>query len=289
MKFLIFSIFTPLFLYASQITVDILGSGGPELQSAASSSYLISIDKKAKYLIDFGSGSMKNFAKVNARIEDLDALFVTHTHIDHINDLSSFVKAGFFTDRTKALPIYGPKGSNLMPSIEEYLQRLFGKNGVYYYMNDVLTSHSDSFTLVAKILPENFFDTKIGKEKFVRSVSVDHGIIPALAFRFQIGKKVIVFSGDTTAKSSNLLHLAKNADIFVAHLAIGEYGYDGAAKLHMRPSKIAQIAQDAKVKHLILSHLMRRSLETMDENLKIIKQIYKGKITIAHDLLSLEL
>jgi len=282
---LIILLFTAL-LNASEVKLHILGSGGPELQNSASTSYLLSVDEKAKILIDVGSGSIENFSRVDAKIEDLEAILITHTHIDHINDLSAFIKAGYFTSRSKTLPIIGPFGSSIMPSIEEYLHRLFGKKGAYSYMQDVLTKNSDSFMLKPIVMPKSIQKTKIAPNILITSINVNHGIIPALAFRVEIDDKVFVFSGDTTAKSDNLLKIAKNADFFVAHFAIPEFGYNIAAQLHMRPSKIAQIANSANVKHLILSHLMKRSIKSKEESIKIIKKIYSGNVSIASDLMT---
>jgi len=276
----------PIFLNASEVSLHILGSGGPELQNSASTSYLLSVDGKAKVLIDTGSGSIENFSTIGAKIEDLEAILITHTHIDHINDLSAYVKAGYFTCRSKKLPIVGPFGSSLIPSIKEYLYRLFGKNGAYSYMQDVLSKSGDSFMLKPIVMPKSIHKIEIAPNILITSIDVNHGIIPALSYRVEIDGKIFAFSGDTTAKSNNLLKVAKDADIFVAHYAIPEFGYDIAAKLHMRPSRIAQIAKDANVKHLVLSHLMKRSIKAKEESIKIIKKIYSGKVSVASDLLT---
>ena len=92
------------------------------------------------------------------------------------------------------------------------------------------------------------------------ATKVIHGGVPALAWRVELGGKVIVFSGDTNGDNGNLELLAKDADVFVAHNAIPE-GETGAARaLHMPPSVIGRIAAAAKVKSLVLSHRMLRSL-----------------------------
>jgi len=282
---LIVLLFTVL-LNASEVELHILGSGGPELQNSASTSYLLSVDGKAKILVDAGSGSIENFSRIGAKIEDLEAILITHTHIDHINDLSAYVKAGYFTNRIKTLPVLGSFSSSIMPSIKEYLYRLFGKDGAYAYMQDVLTENSDSFMLKPIVMPKSIHKTRITPNILVTSIEVNHGIIPALAFRVEIDDKVFVFSGDTTAKSDNIIKIAKNADFFVAHYAIPEFGYNIAAQLHMRPSRIAQIASKSNVKHLILSHLMKRSIKAKKESLKIIKKIYSGKVSVASDLMT---
>ena len=89
--FILFSLFS--ITYASKVELLVLGSGGPELDARASTSYLLFIDNKAKLIIDMGSGSMLGFEKSDARLEDVDAVVLTHLHIDHSVDLPSYVKA----------------------------------------------------------------------------------------------------------------------------------------------------------------------------------------------------
>ena len=60
-------------LNAQNITLQILGSGGPELSKRASSSYIVWIDGKAKALIDAGGGAFTRFAEADAKIEELKA------------------------------------------------------------------------------------------------------------------------------------------------------------------------------------------------------------------------
>jgi len=47
------------------------------------------------------------------------------------------------------------------------------------------------------------------------AVRVFHGAVPALAWRVEIGGKVIVFSGDTNGEDEGLVRLAMNADLFM--------------------------------------------------------------------------
>ncbi|NOQ15799.1 MAG: hypothetical protein GQ581_01935 [Methyloprofundus sp.] len=52
----------------------------------------------------------------------------------------------------------------------------------------------------------------------------------------------------------------------------------------MPPSEIAQIARQAGVKKLILSHRMRRTLGKEQETRDIIKQQYQGLLVFANDM-----
>lgn len=270
---------------ASEISVQVLGSGGPEGGERASSSYLIKEDGKALILIDFGGGAFLRFGQAGARIEDLRAVLFTHLHIDHVVELPALMKAGYFSERGCKLEMIGPKGNAHFPGFNEFIQLQFGEKGSYRYMSDILTAHSDSFSLKiyegAQTLHFKGFD--------ITALEVQHGIVPALAYRIDIKGKSIVFSGDTAAKAETLTKLSKDADILIAHHAIPQMGYDGVTELHMKPSRIAEVASQAKVKMLLLSHRMHRTLGYEKPTEEIISQKYKGKIIWAEDLMEIKI
>jgi ribonuclease BN (tRNA processing enzyme) len=115
-------------------------------------------------------------------------------------------------------------------------------------------------------------------------VRVIHGGVPALAWRVEIGGKDIVFSGDTNGEGRGLVTLAKNADLFVAHNAVPE-GVTGVERnLHMPPSVIGQIAAEAHVKSLVLSHRMLRTLGKEEQTQAEIRKRYSGPLAFANDL-----
>jgi ribonuclease BN (tRNA processing enzyme) len=115
------------------------------------------------------------------------------------------------------------------------------------------------------------------------SVRVIHGGVPALAWRLEISGKSIVFSGDTNG-AGGLTQLATNADLFIAHNAVPE-GVTGVERnLHMPPSVIGQVAGQAHVKHLVLSHRMLRTLGKETQTQTEIKKQYSDPIDFANDL-----
>jgi ribonuclease BN (tRNA processing enzyme) len=99
-----------------------------------------------------------------------------------------------------------------------------------------------------------------------------------------MGGKVIVFSGDTNGEGAALPQLAAKADLLVAHNAVPE-GVTGVERnLHMPPSVIGQIALEAHVKHVVLSHRMLRTLGKESQTQAEIEKRFSGPLTFANDL-----
>jgi ribonuclease BN (tRNA processing enzyme) len=72
--------------------MQVLGSGGPELEDQrASSSYLVWQDARARVLIDSGGGSALRFGQSAARVAQLDVIVFTHLHIDHGTDFPALM------------------------------------------------------------------------------------------------------------------------------------------------------------------------------------------------------
>ncbi|WP_395373603.1 MBL fold metallo-hydrolase [Marinicella sp. W31] len=266
--------------------LQILGAGGPELNDGfASSGYLLWQDGRARILVDTGSGSLAQMEKAGADINDIEYILYSHLHVDHSADLPAFIKATYFTNRSKDLQIYGPTGNKLMPATTEFVTGLFGQKGVYRYLNNYLNG-SGSY----QIKPHNV-DISVTKPQpiiqhndlAIQAISVHHGPLPALAWRIDMGEASVVFSGDTSNKTQVLQTFANKASVLVAHHAIPEAAGEGAKKLHMPPSEIGRIAVQSNVEHVVLSHRMTRSLAARAPSKKEIRKNYKGQLTFAKD------
>jgi ribonuclease BN (tRNA processing enzyme) len=271
------------------VAAQVLGSGGPELQDKrASSSYLVWKDGQALVLVDAGGGSAVRFGESGAQVSQLDVLLFTHYHVDHSADFPALIKSSWFEDRKRPLPIYGPAGNDFMPSTTEFVYDFFGeKHGAYRYLSELLVPGEESSY---KMQPHNVVAGSTPVAAFrsgdlaVYAVRVVHGQVPALAWRVAVGGKFIVFSGDTNGDNPGLAQLALNADLFIAHNAVPEGAVGIERRLHMPPSVIGQIAEDAHVKNLVLSHRMLRTLGKEEQTQSEIKKRYSGPVEFANDL-----
>ena len=278
----------PLLLFAKHsLALQVLGSGGPESgDKRASSAYILWIDGKSKILIDFGGGASLRFEEANAKIQDLDVILLTHLHVDHTADIPAVLKSAFFTSASGKLHIYGPNKNKFMPSTQNFIDRLFKNNkGAWQYLGD----HLDG-SAALQVKAHNVKDTRSSKVIYkkgdisISAISVHHGPIPAIAYRVNIGKKSVTFSGDMNGDYHTLEKLAKNTDILVAHNAVPKGSKGVARKLHMTPIVIGEIAKKAKVKKLVLSHRMFRTLGKEKETKSEVRKAYRGKIRFANDL-----
>jgi len=273
---------------AQGIAVQVLGSGGPELQDKrASSSYIVWQNAQARALIDAGGGSGLRFGESGAQMSQLDVILFTHFHVDHSGDFPVLIKSSWFEDRNRALPIYGPPGNDFMPSTMKFVSDFFADKGVYGYLSELFVPGEQGnyklqpHNVVADAAPLTAFHAGNFTASAVRVI---HGPVPALAWRVEIAGKAIVFSGDTNGAGEGLVRLAANADLLVAHNAVPEGASGVERRLHMPPSVIGQIAADARVKRLVLSHRMLRTLGKEDQTQSAIKKRYSGSITFANDL-----
>jgi ribonuclease BN (tRNA processing enzyme) len=273
---------------AQGVAVQVLGSGGPELQDKrGSSSYLLWEDGQAKAVIDAGGGSALRFGESGAQMSQLDVLLFTHFHVDHSGDFAALIKSSWFEDRSRPLPIYGPPGNDFMPSTTKFVHDLFGDKGAYGYLSELLIPNQQGsykmqpHDVAASTTPIPVFHNEA---LAVSAVRVIHGGVPALAWKIETRGKVIVFSGDTNGEGEALPRLAMNADLFIAHNAVPEGATGIERRLHMPPSVIGQIAESAHVKSLVLSHRMLRTLGKEFETEAEIRKRYSGPITFANDL-----
>jgi ribonuclease BN (tRNA processing enzyme) len=271
------------------VELQVLGSGGPELEDKrASTSYLVWQDGRPRIVVDSGGGSALQFGRAGAHVSQLDAIFFTHLHVDHTADFAALIKSSYFEERNRPLPVYGPIGNDYFPTTTEFVADLFDrKHGAYRYLADLVSGGEGGYQLVAHDVTLQEHEVRViyrSPDTVVSATKVIHGGVPALAWRVELGGKVIVFSGDTNGDNGNLELLAKDADVFVAHNAIPEGETGAARQLHMPPSVIGRIAATAKVKSLVLSHRMLRSLGHESQTRATIATLYPGPVAFADDL-----
>ena len=270
------------------VWLQILGSGGAELDDRRSSAaYIIWLDGVARLLVDAGPGTSVRFDESGAKLEDLDVVALTQMHADHTGGLTGFVVGAQFGRRDRPLPIYGPNGNEFLPSTTELVQRLFGPKGAHPLLADYLTYKEGSFRIKAHNV------SATGSRPGLRfsndhlrlyAIPVDHGPIPALAWRVEIGGHKLVFTGDFNNNKNVIPEFAKDADALIVSHVIAEVARGRSRSLHVRPSQIGRIAKQANARMLVLGQRLNRTRGRESQTREAIEQNYAGPQIYANEL-----
>lgn len=299
------------------LSIMVLGSGGPVAHrtARASAGYLIFIDRKPRILLDAGGGTYQRLAASGTNIKDLDLVLLSHLHIDHTSDLSAMIKTLYFHNRSagtlrkKPIHIIGPgenykgfppvlKGATASqyPSTSQYVDGHYHLNtGVQRYLHIFARAISGGeFNYTTQdVQPDVMQPIKTVYEKdglVVKAIGVTHGPVPALAYRIEYKGKALVYSGDTSSKTSNMISLAKDADLLIYDTAIMDDLPNGPKDkvffaLHTTPTRMGQVAKRAGAKGLVLSHITPLTGLRLDKVKKLItEQGFRGRIEVARDL-----
>jgi len=277
----------------ANISLQVLGSGGPIADDArASSGYVLRIDGVGRLMIDAGGGTFQRFGEAGFKTDDLSFIGLTHFHTDHSSEIPAFMKSAWFGDRTSPMTIAGPAGGGDFPGLNDWLAALFAPGkGAFAYLSGYIDGDANPFALkpVEVSLEKGKITPVVAFESYqVSAIPVPHGPVPSLAYKIKVGGLTLVISGDQNLSDASFVDFVRGADLWVMPFVIPENAGRIGKYLHAVPSKIGEVAARAEVKTLLLSHFMARSLANLDENVALVKKTYKGKILLAEDLQQLD-
>ena len=255
---------------ASDITVTILGSGTcvPSLKRS-SCSVLLEVGD-SKLLFDSGPGTMRRLLETGTTIFDISFIFYSHLHPDHTGELVPFLFATKYPDgnsRSTPLTIIAGRG------FSDFFSRL---RNVYGNWIELAPGLLNIFEL------DNVGPDSLRFDDFtVKSLPVEH-TDESIAYRINsVGGKSVVYSGDTDF-SDNLVTLAKDADLLICESALPD---DLKVKGHLTPSLAGEIATQANVRKLVLTHLYPEC-DQVDIK-KQCRKTWSGPLIVAEDLMKI--
>ena len=113
---------------------------------------------------------------------------------------------------------------------------------------------------------------------------MDHGPIPALAWRVEIGGHKLVFTGDFNNNKNVIPKFAEGVDALVVSHTIAEVARGESRELHVRPSQIGRIAKQADARMLILGQRLNRTRGRESQTREAIESNYDGPQIYANEL-----
>ncbi len=220
-------------------------------------------------LIDAGPGIMGQLLKADVHINDIDLILLSHFHLDHSAEIAPFLFSTKYPEftRTKKLTLMGGKG------LTELYENL---NNAYHGSIEMPEDYFDILEL-----PEDG-QIELDKSGVALSYSkVDHKP-ESRAYRLDDNKgSSMIYSGDTQY-SESLIELSRDADILICESAVPD---ENEVPGHLTPSKAGQIATQANVKKLVLTHLYPACDEV--DILAQCRKTFNGPLVVAEDLMVL--
>jgi ribonuclease Z len=259
--------------------VIIIGSGASWPDSERSSPSQVIVVGEEPLLFDCGPGTGMNLMKAGINPAAISRIFLTHLHMDHCLEFPSIVFEGYLVGRQGKVDLYGPPGAidfcktlfeKVYPSAPEIVRRMRedGWNVAPHETSKGLVCQADSYRVL--------------------SVPVEHGI-PGIAYRIETGEGIVVISGDTRP-SKSLIELAKDADLLIHECSFPDDMVELARRTnHSAASEVGEVANQARVKKVVLTHLFPLWKGRENEMVKSVNSKFSGEVVASHDLLEIKL
>ncbi|MFB6145331.1 MAG: ribonuclease Z [Candidatus Nanohaloarchaea archaeon] len=258
-----------------------------------------------RILFDCGEGTQRRIMMDKLGLMKISRIFISHWHADHFSGLLGLIQTLEMEGREKPLYIYGP------PRTEEFTDRIldtgyFNRSydiivedivegdvivGEGYEVRPFEVEHGiNAFGFVfqedskAKANKEKMKEyglgssPKIGDLKEGKTIEWEGETIkPEEVVEKMQGRK-IVYSGDT-AKCDNTVEKAEHADLLI-HESTCLHEIIEERKNHTSARQAAEIAEEADVKKLVLTHISRRyrgeEERLVEEAKKVFENTYLG-------------
>lgn len=254
--------------------LTVLGSGtGTPNPGRAASSILLEL-AGYRLLLDCGPAALNRLVGRGVDHRSLDAIFISHFHLDHTLDLWAWLFTAAYADfqPTRPVRIYAPLG---FERLHRSLKQAYGpevdppQGKIQVVMFDPAPGGG---WLASPHLPE----------VSVAAAPVVHRP-ESIAFRLEANDFSLVYSGDT-GWSDDLVELAQGVDWLILEATRPD---DNPVGGHLTPSEAGSLARRAGAKNLLLTHLSAKH-GTRDPA-RAAQRTFNGPVIAAADGLVIDL
>jgi ribonuclease Z len=278
----------------------LLGTGGPRpdpKRQGPATAIRIGVET---LLFDAGRGATTQLVRAGVPITDVDYVFVTHHHFDHIGGLADVLFAAWNKGRGDIIRVFGPKGTSEI--VRKLIDDVYFADVKYRLAETVLTDenlrHIREMIIAKDVGPGLVYNSGSWQ---VYTEHVEHGHAlgmsqeewPSLGYRTEAEGKTIAISGDAV-ECSGLQKLAWGADLLLqcCYLASAEI-VDSDLRLiadHVLASSsmVGKIATNARVGRLVLNHIKEKPMELLRSMTEDIRSDYDGPVVIGEDLMEFD-
>jgi ribonuclease Z len=271
------------------LEIVLLGTGCPQCDPDRRGPANLVRARGRQFLVDCGSGVTQRLVEAGSKGADLEALFLTHLHTDHLVDFYQLVISSWHQGRTRRPRVFGPPGTRAFVE---------GTMALWEVERAQRIAHEQRGSIAAfDIETVEIAEGTVFEEGGVRvtAIAVAHQPVRhAFGFVFEADGRKAVFSGDT-AFCPALIEAARDADVLVHECFVhGELrpaqGVRSAqtvaavASYHTRSDEVGRVAAQAQARLLVLNHFVPTRFDR-DAVLAEVARDYAGPIVVGEDLM----
>jgi ribonuclease Z len=268
----------------------LLGTGSPPPNPRRRGpATLVVVGDGERFLVDAGSGVGVQLVQAGVRPYDWPPVFITHHHSDHTIDLGHLLITRWIVGQNAPFEVYGPAGTRRqMDKLLDWLR----------WDLDVRRAHMHERPLPDVRVTEIEEGRVLERDGLrVSAFLVEHDPVkPAFGYRFDAEGRSVVVSGDTRP-CENLMRWSRGVDLLVHECcemartswypgcgwATIEEKIRDLASYHTQPEDIGRVAEGARPRRLVLSHLMPGSDPA--ELKAAAEKRFSGPVAVGEDLL----
>jgi len=281
----------PAVVQGQEIKVTLLGTGcPPPVMHRFGPSTLVEAGEQ-KLLFDAGRGALQRLTQLKVRWQDVQGVFLTHLHSDHVVGLPDLWLTGWLvgSGRNVPLQVWGPRGTKKMMS---HLEQAYEYDIRIRLYDD--RAAPDGVVILAEDISEGVVYDKGGVK--ITAFEVDHTPVkPAFGYRIDYAGRSVVLSGDTRV-SENLIRYAQGVDVLVHEVAAPETFQRAGipperAKSviahHTTPEQAGEVFARTKPKLAVYSHIALPAATEQDV-IPPTRKTYSGPLELGEDLMVIE-
>lgn len=273
--------------------LTLLGTGCPQVDPARMGpANLVRVPGRA-LLFDCGSGVTQRLVQAGTTGRDIDALFLTHLHSDHVVDFHQLIVSAWHQGRDRPWRVFGPPGTI------GFVERSFA---LWREELDRRVAHEQRpSTEALDVKVVEYADGQVlrGGGLTVTAIKVNHDPFPeCYGFVVENAAQRLVISGDT-AVHHPLIDAARGADCLLHEVFIrrempviegvrSAECRDAVASYHTLSTEIGSVAMEAGVGCLILNHFV----PTKFDRAALVAEVradWSGPLLLGEDLMSYDL
>ena len=281
-----------------EFRVTLLGTGSPApVMRRFGPGVLVQAGGKT-LLIDCGRGTTQRLMQSGLRLGQVDALFLTHLHSDHVVGIPDLWLTGWleasYAQRKGPLVVFGPAGTQ---TLMDGLSRAYE----WDIKARIADQNLDPNSIKSQVteFKEGVIYDQAGVK--VTAIEVDHGDLlkPAYGFRVDYAGRSVTISGDTRF-SENLIKHANGTDLVIHQVASAREellklpAFKAIMAHHTSPEEAGTLFTRVKPKLAVYYHFVLLGTPvvpsvTEKEVFDLTRKTYSGPLLIGEDLMAFRL